>query len=141
MRHALQPSQIGRDENALPQREYMHIGESGHAGMGKKPMFRSTQLRFAAIALFATAAVSLTTASARAFGQDSGGAGGTENSTFADPDEQVNIFGYGGQGAEPSGLNGPVQFGSQQGQRTPFKHFQNNGLSSPPPDPLSRPSN
>jgi hypothetical protein len=102
-------------------------------------MFRSTELRFAAIGLFAVAAVSLTAASARAFNQESGGASGGANSTFADPDEQVNIFGYGG-GAQPSGLNGPVQFGSQQGQLTPFKHFQSNGLGSPP-DPLSRPSN
>jgi hypothetical protein len=102
-------------------------------------MLRSTQLRFATIALFAVAAVSLTTASARAFGQENGGAGGGGNSTFADPDEQVNIFGYGG-GAQPSGLSGPVQFGSQQGQLNPFKHFQSEGLGSPP-DPLSRPSN
>ena len=102
-------------------------------------MFRSTQLRFAAIALLAVAAVSLTAAAARAFSQENGGAGGGSTSTFADPDEQVNIFGF-GQGAQPSGLNGPVQFGGQQGQLTPFKHFQSNGLSSPP-DPLSRPSN
>ena len=58
-------------------------------------MFRSTQLRFAAIALFAVAAVSLTAASARAFSQENGGAGGGDNSTFVDPDEQVNIFGFG----------------------------------------------
>ena len=102
-------------------------------------MFRSTQLRFAAIALFAMAAVSLTTASARAFSQENGGAGGGSNSTFADPDEQVNIFGF-GQGAQPFGSNGSVQFGAQQGQPTPFKHFQSNGLTSPP-DPLTRPSN
>ena len=100
-------------------------------------MFRSTEARFAAIALFTVAAVSLTAASARAFSHESGGAGGAENSRFADPDEQVNIFGYGG-GAQPSGLNGPVQFGSQQGQLTPFKHFQSNGLGSPT-DSLSRP--
>jgi hypothetical protein len=104
-------------------------------------MFRSMQLRFAMMALFAAAAVSLTAASARAFSQESGGASGTENSTFADPDEQVNIFGYGGQDAEPSGSNGPVQLGNQQGQLAPFKHFHSNGLGSPPPDPLSRPGN
>ena len=84
------------------------------------------------------AAVSLTTASARAFSQENGGAGGGSNSTFADPDEQVNIFGF-GQGAQPFGSNGSVQFGAQQGQPTPFKHFQSNGLTSPP-DPLTRPS-
>jgi hypothetical protein len=98
-------------------------------------MFRSRQLRFAAIVLFAVAAASLTAASARAFGQGNGtGEGG--NSTFADPDEQVNIFGFGfDQAAQPSGLNGPVQVGPQQGQ---FKHFQIDSLTSPP-DPLSRP--
>ncbi len=108
--------------------------------MGGTMMFRSTQLRFTVIALFAVAAVSLTTASARAFSQENSGAGGGGNSTFADPDEQVNNF---GQGARPFGSNGPaVQFGAQQGhQLTPFGHFQSNGLSSPPPDPYSRPSN
>jgi hypothetical protein len=122
----------------LPPSEYMHIGGSGRAGRGK-PMFRSTQLRFAAIALFAVATVSLTAASARAFSQENGGVGGGGNSTFADPDEQVNIFGF-GQGAQPYGSNGSVQFGAQQDRLTPFKHFQSNGLTSPP-DPLTRPSN
>jgi hypothetical protein len=98
------------------------------------------QLRFAMIALFALAAVSLTTASARAFSQGNSSAGGDGNSTFADPDEQVNIFGF-GQGAQPSGPSGPVQFGTKQGQPTPFSHFQSYGLGSAPPDPLSRPSN
>jgi hypothetical protein len=102
-------------------------------------MLRSTQLRFAAIALFAVAAISLTAASARAFSQESSGTVGGGNSAFADPDEQVNIFGF-GQAAQPFGSNGSVQFGAQQGQPTPFKRFQSNGLSSPP-DPLSRPSN
>ena len=102
-------------------------------------MFRSTKVRFAVTALFAVAAVSLTAASARAFNQGNSSVGEGGNSTFADPDEQVNIFGF-GQGAQPSGLNGSVQFGPQQGQLTPFKHFQSNGLGSPP-DPLSRPSN
>ena len=102
-------------------------------------MFRSTQLRFAAIVLFAVATVSLTAASARAFSQGNGGTGEGGNSAFADPDEQVNIFGF-DQGPQPSGLNGSVQVGPQQGQLTPFKHFQINSLTSPP-DPLSRPSN
>jgi hypothetical protein len=103
-------------------------------------MFGSTQLRFAVIALIAVAAVSLTTASARAFSQENGGSGGSENSTFADPDEQVNIFGY-GAGAQPFGSNGSVQLEqAQQGRLNAFKHFQSNGLTSPP-DPLSRPSN
>ncbi len=60
--------------------------------MWRKPMFRSTQLRFAAIVMFAVAAVSLTAASARAFSQGNGGTGEGGNSTFADPDEQVNTF-------------------------------------------------
>ena len=56
-------------------------------------MFRSTQFRFAVIALFAVAAIPLTTASAGAFNQENLGGGGGGNSTFADPDEQVNHFG------------------------------------------------
>ena len=57
-----------------------------------KTMFRSRQLRFATIALFAVAAVSLTAASAGAFSQENGGAGGdsirrlriqTRKSTFS----------------------------------------------------------
>ena len=123
----------------MPPSECIAHWRPGGAPVLGKTMFRSTQLRFATIALFAVAAVSLTAASARAFSQENGGAGGGSNSTFADPDEQVNIFGF-GQGAQPSGLNGPVQFGAQQSQLTPFRHFQSNGFSSPP-DPLSRPSN
>ena len=102
-------------------------------------MFRSTQLRFAVIALFAVAAVSLTAVSARALSQESSGAGESGNSTFADPDEQVNIFGY-GQGAQQFEPSASGQLGIQRGQLTPFKHFQSNGLGSPPA-PLSRPSN
>jgi hypothetical protein len=102
-------------------------------------MFRSTQLRIAVIALFAVAAMSLATTSARAFGQENSGAGGDDNSRFADPDEQVNIFGD-GAGAQPFGSNGPVQFDAQQGRLNAFKHFQSNGLTSPP-DPLTRPGN
>jgi hypothetical protein len=56
-------------------------------------MLRSRQLRFPAIVLFAVAAASLTATSARAFSQGNGGTGESGNSTFADPDEQVNIFG------------------------------------------------
>jgi hypothetical protein len=100
-------------------------------------MLRSMQLRFAAIALFAVSAVSLTTASARAFSQENGGGGGDANSTFADPDEQVNIFGY-GAGAQPYGSNGSAQLGTKQDRLNAFKHFQSDGLTSPP-DPLSRP--
>jgi hypothetical protein len=103
-------------------------------------MFRSTRLRYVAIVLFAMAAVSLTAASALAFSQGNSGTGEDGNSRFADPDEQLNVFGYGyDQSAQPSGL-GSVQVGPQQGQLTPFKHFQIDSLTSPP-DPLSRPSN
>jgi hypothetical protein len=116
----------------------MHIGDLGRPVWGK-PMFRATQLRFAATVLFAVAAVSLTAASARAFSQGNGGSGEGGNSTFADPDERVNIFGF-DQGTQPSGLNGSVQVGPQQDRLIPFKHFQSNGLTSPA-DPLSRPSN
>jgi hypothetical protein len=100
-------------------------------------MFRSTQLRFAAIVLFAVAAVSLTGASARAFSQGNGGTGEDGNSTFADPDAQVNISGF-DQGPQPSGLSGSVQIAP--GQSMQFKHFHIDSLTSPP-DPLSRPSN
>jgi hypothetical protein len=96
-------------------------------------MFRSRQLRFAATVLFAVAAATLAAASAHAFSQGNGGAGEGGNSTFADPDEQLN-FGF-EQAAQPSGLNGPVQVGPSQGQ---FRHFQIDSLTSPP-DPLSRP--
>ena len=103
-------------------------------------MFRSTQARFTVTIVFAIAAVSLAAASARAFSQESGGPGGSENSTFSDPDEQVNIF---GQGAEPQsfGSSGSVQFDAQQqGRLNALKHLQINSLTSPP-DPLSRPGN
>jgi hypothetical protein len=139
MRHALQQSQLVRRKTVCHQANALHIGGSGDAAVLGKTMFRTTQLRFATIALFAAAAVSLTAASARAFNQENGGAGGGSNSTFADPDEQVNIFGY-GQGAQQFEPSGSGQLGIQRGQLTPFKHFQSNGLGSPP-DPLSRPSN
>ena len=117
---------------------HAYLNIRGRAIVGNT-MFRSTKVRFALIALFAVAAVSLADASAGAFSQGNSGPGEGANSTFADPDEQVNIFDF-GQGTQAYGSNGSVQFGAQQGQLTPFKHFQTNGLSSPP-DPLSRPSN
>jgi hypothetical protein len=105
-----------------------------------KMMLRSTQARVALTVAFAMIAISLAAASARAFSQESGGSGGSENSTFSDPDEQVNIF---GQGAEPQsfGSSGSVQYDArQQGRLNAFKHPQINSLTSPP-DPLSRPGN
>ena len=116
----------------------MHLGVRGRAIVGNT-MFRSTKVRFSVIALFAVAAVSLTAASAGAFSQGNSGAGEGGNSTFADPDEQVNIFGY-GAGAQQFEPSGAGQIGTQPAQLTPIKHFQSNGISSPP-DPLSRPSN
>jgi hypothetical protein len=103
-------------------------------------MFRSTQLRFAAFVLLATAAISLAAVSAQAFSQGNGGVGEGSNSTFADPDERVNIFGSGQSEQAEYGSGGTVQFSPQKGQLAPFKHFQSNGLTSPP-DPLSRPGN
>jgi hypothetical protein len=82
-----------------------------------KRMFRSTQARFAVTVVCAIASVSLAAASARAFSQESGGSGGSENSTFSDPDEQVNIF---GQGAEPQsfGCNTTQSAGSAKRTQT-----------------------
>jgi hypothetical protein len=117
----------------------MHAFEcSGRAIVGNT-MSRSMKVRFAVIALFSVAAVSLTAASAGAFSQENSGAGEGGNSTFADPDEQVNIFGY-GAGAQQFEPSGAGQIGTHPGQLTPLKRFQSNGLGSPP-DPLSRPSN
>jgi hypothetical protein len=95
-------------------------------------MPRWTQLPLATIALFAVAGISLIAAPARAFSQESGG-----NSTFADPDAQVNIFDNGAE-AQHYGSNGSVQFGAQQSQINAFRHFQSDSLTSPP-DRLSRP--
>jgi hypothetical protein len=99
-------------------------------------MLRLTQLRYAAFALFAMAAVSLTAASARAFTQENLSTGRIGNSRFADPDNQPNNF---GRGAQPFGPNGPVvQFGAHRGPLTPFGRFQGSGYNAPPLD-YSRP--
>jgi hypothetical protein len=101
-------------------------------------MLRLMQVRFATLALFAVAAVSLTAASAWAFTQENLSTTGVGSSTFADPDNPVRNF---GRGAQPFGPNGPVvQFGAQQGPLTPFGRFQGSGFNNaPPPDPYSRP--
>jgi hypothetical protein len=99
-------------------------------------MVRSTQLRFTAAVLFAMAAVSLTGLPARAFSQGYGGTGDGGNSGFADPDEQLNIFGF-DQGPQPTGLSGSVQNSPRQDQ---FKYYHPDSLAFPP-DPLSRPGN
>jgi hypothetical protein len=99
-------------------------------------MNRSTQLRIAATVLFAIAAVSLTELPAQAFSQGFGGSGEGGNSTFADPDEQLNIFGF-DQGPQPTGLSGSVQSGPRRDQ---LKYYRPDSLAFPP-DPLSRPGN
>jgi hypothetical protein len=59
----------------------------GWASTGSgKMMLRSTQARLALTLIFAVASISLAVASVRAFSQESGGTGGSENSTFSDPD-------------------------------------------------------
>jgi hypothetical protein len=102
-------------------------------------MFRLAELRLATIIFLSVAALPLTAACAWAFSQGNGGTGDGSNSAFADPDDQINIFGQKAE-AQAFGSNGPVQFDPQRSQLTPSKHFQNDGLTSPP-DPLSRPSN
>ena len=103
-------------------------------------MLRTKQVRFVAIVLFAVAAASLATASARAFSLGNGGTTGGGNAAVADPDEQISkMFGL-DQGGEPSKLSSPAQFDPQPGKSNPYQHFHIDSLTSPP-DPLSRPSN
>jgi hypothetical protein len=102
-------------------------------------MLRTMQLRFLAIVLFAVAATSLATASARAFSLGNGRTTGGGNAAFADPDQQVGkMFGL-DQGGEPSSLSSPAEFDPQSGKSNPYKHFHADSLTSPP-DPRSRPS-
>ena len=54
-------------------------------------MLRLMQVRFATLALFAVAAVSLTAASAWAFTQENLSTTGVGSSTFADPDNPSGI--------------------------------------------------
>jgi hypothetical protein len=108
--------------------------------MGIK-MARLMRLRFAAIALLAAGAVSLTAASAWAFSRETVSSGGNGSATLTDPDDQITNS---SQGAHPFGLNGPtVQFGAQQGpSTTTFGHFQGDSSDGgPPPDPYYRPLN
>ncbi len=101
-------------------------------------MSRTTQVRFVAIVLFAVAAASLTTASARAFSLGDGGTTGGGNAAFADPDEQVSkMFGL-DQGGEPSKLGSPAQFDPRSGKSNAYKNFHVDSITSPP-DPRSRP--
>jgi hypothetical protein len=93
-------------------------------------------LRFAAVAVLAAGAVSLTAASAWAFSTVTVSPGGNGQS-FSDPDDQTK---NNTQGAHPFGLNGPtVQFGAQQGPSTStFGHFQGDGSNTRAPDPYFR---
>ena len=60
-------------------------------------------------------------------------------SAFADPDEQVNIFGFGfDQAAQPSGLNGPVQVGPQQANSSTFRSTALRRLRIPFPAPTNK---
>jgi hypothetical protein len=124
----------------LPPQKAIQIGYKGRGADGGLQCLDGHSfgwLRWATIALFAVAGISLIAAPARAFSQESGGASGG-NSTFADPDAQVNIFGNGAE-AQHYGSNGSVQFGAQQSQTNAFRHFQSDSLTSPP-DRLSRPN-
>ncbi len=100
-------------------------------------MLRLMQLRLAAAALFAAAAVSLTAASAFAFTQQMVQPGDNGNYTFTEPNNQTTNS---SQGARPFGSNGPtVQFGIQQGPVSPFGRSQGDGYNGSPPDPYYRP--
>jgi hypothetical protein len=95
-------------------------------------------IRFAAVALFAAAAVSLTAAPASAFTKELLQPGGDSGSTFADPDNQLTSSGQSqSQGMKPLGQNGPVvQFGVHQYPGSSFGRFEGSGFNAaPPPDP------
>jgi hypothetical protein len=99
-----------------------------------------THLRYAAVALFATAvsyAVSAwAVSSARAFTMENLSTGGN-TTRFAEPDGPANNF---GRGAQAFGPRGPiVQFGARQGQLTPFSRSPGSGYNSTPPEPYARP--
>jgi hypothetical protein len=139
--HAVRQSQLAAPKSLYGASEQMHHGAiAGRARVWGKPMnvsmCRSTQFRFATAVLFAIAAVALTGLPARAFSQGYGGTGADGNAAFADPDEQVNIFGF-DQGSQPTGLSGSVQNAPRQDQ---YKYFRPDSLAFPP-DPLSRPGN
>jgi len=125
-----------RRKRFTPQTNGCTMAQSRGARVWGKFMNRSTQLRFAAAVLFAIAAFALTGLPARAFSQGNGGTGDGGNSAFADPDEQVNMFGF-DQGPQPTGLSGSVQNSPRPDQ---FKYYRPDSLAFPP-DPLSRPGN
>jgi hypothetical protein len=91
---------------------------------------RLTQLRFAAVALFAAAlvlaAASVAVSPARAFTMENLSTNGGNTTRFADPNDRVKNFES--QGSRPFGQNGPiVNFGAGQSNR-PFAH----GYAPPP---------
>jgi hypothetical protein len=96
-------------------------------------MLRLMQFRFAAVALFAAAAISLSAPSASAFTQENVRPDANGNYTFTEPNNQTTNS---SQGARPFGSNGPtVQFGIQQGPVSPFGRSQGNDYNGSPPDP------
>lgn len=100
-------------------------------------MLRLMQLRFAAAALFAVAAVSLSAPYALAFTQETVRPDANGNYEFTEPNNQTTNS---KQGARPFGSNGPtVQFGVQQGPVSPFGRSQGDGYNGSPPDPYFRP--
>jgi hypothetical protein len=100
-------------------------------------MLRLMQLRFAAVALFAAAAVPLSAPYASAFTQETVRPDANGNYTFTEPNNQTTNS---NQGARPFGSDGPtVQFGIQQGPITPFGRSQGDGYNGSTPDPYFRP--
>jgi hypothetical protein len=100
-------------------------------------MLRLMQLRFAAAALFAVVAVSLSAPYASAFTQENVRPDANGNYTFTEPNNQTTNS---SQGARPFGSNGPtVQFGIQQGPDALFGRSLGNGYNGSPPDPYYRP--
>ena len=102
---------------------------------------QSTQLHVAAV-LLAIAAFSISAPAARAFTQENLSVGGSGNSRFADPDDEVKNFGQ-GSGYQPFGAGGPVvQFGTGSAPSmspfSPMNRYQGTN-SGPPPEPYARP--
>ena len=87
---------------------------------------RLTQLRFAAVGLFAAtltlAASSAAVSPACAFTMENLSTNGGNTTRFADPNDRVKNFES--QGSRPFGSNGPVvQFGAGQSNGRPFGHY------------------
>jgi hypothetical protein len=128
-------------KNALPSgtNTYTLFGDRGDHLKGMS-MSRSAHLRFVAILYFSVAAASLVAPSAHAFSVGSGGTAEGSNSSFGDPDDQVNKALGLGPSEEPSHLGSPAPINPQPGKANPYKNWHFDSLASPP-NPLSRPSN